>query len=107
MEASPARLPEARGARPLQENLRQTKIAGHREKKSQVQEDPRGSHPHHRYVPEKERKMGTHLVEWKLTDIGAHLLKAPESQSLSQGKMSLLGYTFCINLASVEILTRV
>lgn len=39
--------------------------------------------------------------------IGAHLLKAPESQSLSQGKMSLLGYTFCINLASVETLTRV
>lgn len=105
MAASSARLPEARGAQPLQENLQQTKIVGHRKKKSQTKEGPHGSHPPTGTSLRKKGKL--EITWWKLIDNSGSPFKGAESQSLSQGKMSLLGYTFCINLASVETLTRV
>lgn len=101
-----------RGARPLQENLQRSKTAGPGENEKAVQGGTIGTSPSPQIClckikdKEMEKENGVCLVEThplcQLT-----LFKRPESESLSQTKRILLGYAFCIKLASVETFTGV
>lgn len=72
----------------------------------QGKEDPQGPHPHPspqiclHERKEKERRL--ECLWWRHTHSTSFTFLKEACESHSQGKIILLGYTFCINSASVE-----